>query len=108
MVVKVINREESSEWSEILRTMKVYADSNGLESVFVKKEVPETKGIIIEQIVFNLLIGMTANVIYDLLKTVIKSYKKEKQDVINNIKIEIEDGDNKESIEINTILNKED
>lgn len=108
MVVKVINIEESSEWSEILKAMKVYADSNELESFFVKKEVPETKGIIIEQIVFNLLIGMTANVIYDLLKTVIKSYKKEKQDVINNIKIEIEDGDNKKRIEINTILNKED
>lgn len=108
MVVKIINIEKSSEWSEILRAMKAYADSNELDSLLVKKEMPETKGVIIEQIVFNLFIGMSANMIYDLLKTIIKSYKKDKQDVINNIKIEIEEGDNRESIEISTILNKGD
>lgn len=104
MVVKVINTENSIEWSEILKVMKKYADNNEIESYLIKKEIPETKGIIIGEIVFNVLIGISVNVIYDLLKMVIRNYKKEKQDVMNNIKIEIDDGESKKTIEMNTIL----
>lgn len=108
MIVKVVNIEKDSEWSEILKRMKVYADGNELESYLVKGEVPDTKGTIIEELIFTLLMGISVNMVYDLIKMVVKRYGKKKQDIVNKIRIEVEDGDNKKTIEISTLLKEED
>ncbi len=107
MVVRIINLEKDSEWSEILKRMEIYARSNEIEASLVTKTLPETKGIIIEEIIFNLLMGVSVNAVYDLLKMVVKNCRKEKEDVIRNIKIETEDGDTRKTIEVSEILRKD-